>query len=250
MRVEQSSSFLLDIVRSTAGGKLGLAPFQRQYAWESDDVEALMKSLLRGWPIGSVTLWTPLAEEREFLTTKGRLGPIEHPDDVRTVVLDGQNRLASLVYASRVQDAPVDPAHPYSELEREVWFGQDILTADAESRSISFMPPNEASRGRRLPLGEILDATLFNRKRLMDLYREVDDRGLSDRDFNWLTDDVTNCIRNARITITHLVDATFEEARECYMTICRAGQPISREEFDLALSYSLSATPVGKAPRP
>jgi hypothetical protein len=31
-------------------------------------------------------------------------------------------------------------------------------------------------------------------------------------------------------------DASFDEARECYLTICRAGQPISEAEFDTAFN--------------
>ncbi|MCV9964559.1 DUF262 domain-containing protein [Pararhizobium sp. BT-229] len=250
MRVEQQSTFLLDMVRNAADGNLGLAPFQRQYVWTKEDVEKLMKSMLNKWPIGSFTTWTPEREERGLYPTKGRLGPVEHPKDVQTLVLDGQNRLASLIYASLVQSAPTEPAHPYSEREIDVWFGEEILVADFETKSITFMLPEESWSATRVPFGEIMDGTIFNRKRQMGIFRRALDLGMTDEAFNWLLDKIPNRVREARVTVTNLRDATLEEARECYMTICKAGQPISDEEFDMAFSYSIPAAATSKGPRP
>lgn len=250
MRVEQSSTFLLDIVRGAGHGQYGLAPFQRQYAWTREDVEKLMVSLIRKWPLGSFTLWTPPDEDRELYPTKGRLGPLEHAENVPVLILDGQNRLASLIYASLLSSAPSDPSHPYSECETEVWFGDEILVADFETKSVTFMPPEVSWSATRIPFGEIMDGTVFNRKRQMDVFRKALDLGMSDEAFNWLLDKLPNRVREARVTVTNLLEATFEEARECYMTICRAGQPISDEEFDRAFTYSAPTASGTEGPRP
>nr|WP_250807073.1 DUF262 domain-containing protein [Neorhizobium tomejilense] len=238
MRVEQSSNFLLDIVRSAAEGDFGLAPFQRQYAWTKDDVEKLLKSLVRKWPIGSFTLWTPPSADRELYPTKGRLGPLEHDESVRVLILDGQNRLASLIYASLVQSAPTSPAHPYSDEEIDVWFGEEILVADFATKSITFMHPSEAWTATRIPFGDIMDSTVFDRRRSMEVWQRAMDNGMTDEALDWLLDTLPNRIRETRVTTTNLLDATLEEARECYMTVCRAGQAITDEEFDRAFSYT------------
>lgn len=236
MRVEQTSSFLLDIVRGCYSSvDFGLAPFQRDYAWTKHDVESLLKSLTRRWPVGSFTIWQP--SEPGLYPTKGRLGPIEHPRNVRNLILDGQNRLASLIYASLIQSASKNPEHPYSAREIEVWFGNDILVADYATKSISFMSPDEAWSDTRAPFGDIMDATVFNRKRQFDVSSKLMDLGASDDAFDWLMDAVPSSIREARITVTTLLDASLDEARDCYLTICRAGQPISDKEFDYAFSY-------------
>jgi hypothetical protein len=250
MRVEQASTFLLDMVKNTAGGKLGLAPFQRQYVWKKEDVEKLMKSMVNKWPIGSFTVWTPSLEERGLFTTKGRLGPVEHPEDVATFVLDGQNRLASLIYASLAQSAPATPTHPYSEREIDVWFSDEILVADFETKSITFRPPDVSWSATRMPFGEIMDGTIFNRKRQLGIFQRALDLGMTDKALSWLLDDIPHLVREARITVTHLQNATLEQARECYMTICRAGQPISDEEFDMAFNYSTPTISTLKGPRP
>ncbi len=250
MRVEQTSSFLLDIVSRCSKGEYGLAPFQREYAWNRNDVESLLKSLMKKWPVGSFTMWTPT--EPGMYPTKGRLGPLEHPENVNELILDGQNRLASLIYASLLQTAPAHPEHPYSEREIEVWFGDEILVADFETKSISFMSPEAAWTNTRAPFGEIMDAAVFRRKRQIDVFNRMLDMGMSDESFNWLVDTVPNRVREARVTVTRLLDATLEEARECYMTICRAGQAISDEEFDRAFAYGNNTPDASttKAPRP
>jgi len=237
MRIEQNSTFLLDLVRGTGKGQYGLAPFQRQYVWNRDDVEKLLRSIMRRWPIGSFTLWSPVRAEREFFSTRGRIGPVEHAPDVETLILDGQNRLASLVYATLVQTAPASPAHPYSQEELDVWFGDDILVADFGERAIRFMPSAQAWSATKMPFGMIMDATVFNRIRQWDVFSRAQELGVADEALNWFMDEIPAMVREARVTATHLIGATLEEARECYMTICRAGQPISDEEFDLAFNY-------------
>ncbi|MBY3151398.1 DUF262 domain-containing protein [Rhizobium laguerreae] len=250
MRVEQSSNFLIDLVRDAALGNLGLAPFQRQYVWTKEDVEKLMKSMLNKWPIGSITTWTPSGDDRGQFPTKGRLGPVEHPEDVEMLVLDGQNRLASLIYASLLHQAPADPAHPYSDREIDVWFGDKILVADYATKSVAFRPRDQAWSATSAPFGELMDAFVFSRARQFEVLTTAERHGMGDVAMQWLMNNVPGFVRSARITTTNLRDATLEEARECYMTICRAGQPISDEEFDMAFSYASPIANASNAPLP
>lgn len=251
MRVEQTSSFLLDIVRGAGQGRYGLAPFQRQYVWDREDVEKLLKSLVREWPIGSFTLWTPPSADRELYPTKGRLGPIEHDESVSTLILDGQNRISTLIYASLVQTAPAAPAHPYSPEEIAVWFGDEVLVADYETKSITFMHPDEAWSATRVPFGNLMDCTVLRRARPTDLWEKaISGYGMQDDALNWLLDELPGRVREARVPITNLRDATLEEARDCYMTICRAGQPITDHEFDFAFTYAGPSASNNKGPKP
>ena len=56
-----------------------------------------------------------------------------------------------------------------------------------------------------------------------------------DEALTWL-DHVGSQLREARITITHIENATVEEAREAFLHISRAGVPMSQEDFDNALT--------------
>lgn len=238
------------MIKEAANGSLGLAPFQRQYVWTKEDVEKLMKSILNKWPVGSLTTWTPSSGERGQFPTKGRLGPVEHPGAVETLVLDGQNRLASLIYAPLLHKAPIDPAYPYSQQEIDVWFGDKILVADFATKSVTFRPRDQAWSATAAPFGDLMDAMVFSRARQFEVLTSAQGRGMDERTMQWLLNDVPGLVRSARITTTNLLDATIEQARECYMTICRAGQPISDEEFDMAFSYTNPVAQTPNGPRP
>jgi hypothetical protein len=246
MRVQQNSSFLIDIVRAAENGYFGLAPFQRNYVWTRDDVLKLMKSVVREWPLGAFTTWEPVPEERGLYPSRGRLGPVKHPELVNTLILDGQNRLASLIYASRLHDA--DPAADYSAEELEVWFGDEILAIDGARREVLFMPREEAWGPTCMPFGDVMDAMIFRKRtRSVDLYQKALSLGMDDETLDWITDKLPHSVLTARVVVTNLMHASFEEAKECYMTICRAGQPISDAEFEMAFSY---APPAREGMRP
>lgn len=237
MRVEQHGTFLLDIIRDVADGNCGLAPFQRAYAWEKEDVEKLMLSILRKWPVGSFTLWSPRREEQHDYVSRGRIGPIEHSPDASTLILDGQNRLASLVFASFIPTSNMTPETPYSDQELKVWFGSQVLVADAEQKRVVFVDEANAWSPTRAPFGEIMNATIFRRGRPLDVFDRMRSFGMSDHDLNWMLDDLPDFVRASRVTTTNLLNASYEEAKECYLTICRAGQPISEEEFEAAFNH-------------
>lgn len=79
-------STLLDEVDS---GIVLLPEFQRGYVWNRDQVRGLMRSLYRGYPVGSLLMWETAADDvavRGDVTGSG----------VRHLLLDGQQRITSL----------------------------------------------------------------------------------------------------------------------------------------------------------
>jgi hypothetical protein len=71
-------------------GHIALPEFQRGYVWNREQVRALMNSLYRGYPIGSLLVWVT---QTEGAATKGS-GEIA-PGIVK-LLLDGQQRITSL----------------------------------------------------------------------------------------------------------------------------------------------------------
>lgn len=45
---------LKDILRKVDDGKLQLPDFQRDYVWEDDDVQSLIASIAKGFPVGAL----------------------------------------------------------------------------------------------------------------------------------------------------------------------------------------------------
>jgi hypothetical protein len=89
---------LEDLLNTVEGGTAGLPAFQRDYDWSESDVVSLLATLLCDWPAGSLLL---MDGRPEFFQVRGFVGGPELRDDLRFVVLDGQQRLTGLFHAIR-----------------------------------------------------------------------------------------------------------------------------------------------------
>ncbi len=90
-----------------------LPAIQREFTWSTDKVAALFDSLMRGYPIGSFLFWQVKAAEsrdyvfygfiREYHELKARHCPRLDvaPDRPVTAILDGQQRLTSILIGLR-----------------------------------------------------------------------------------------------------------------------------------------------------
>ena len=92
---------LVDIVDEVISGQVRIPEFQRSFIWQWEDVKRLMDSIVRGYPIGSMLLWTRPAKQETL--SIGAL-KIEAPyTDAALWVVDGQQRLTSLVSSLHAQ---------------------------------------------------------------------------------------------------------------------------------------------------
>ena len=104
---------LHEILKSAAQDATLLVPdLQRPYVWTPSHVTLLVDSLLRGWPFGTLLLWSVRNEElagipsRPFWLVVDRTGDFDdqqvgksNPPAQFRMVLDGQQRLQSLLLA-------------------------------------------------------------------------------------------------------------------------------------------------------
>ncbi|MCT2277503.1 DUF262 domain-containing protein [Micromonospora chalcea] len=96
-----------DLVRDVTAGLVRIPPFQRSFKWEGSDIVRLFDSLLRGFPIGNLLLW-----QRPAPAQRLQVGPldIEAPEVTAALwVVDGQQRIVSIVGALTMADQAVDP---------------------------------------------------------------------------------------------------------------------------------------------
>lgn len=84
-----------DLLRHASAGRIRVPPFQRGFKWEREDVRKLIDSIWRGYPIGTLLLWSktgpaglvPLGDLRFEVSEQGHAW----------YVVDGQQRIVSLV---------------------------------------------------------------------------------------------------------------------------------------------------------
>lgn len=103
---------ILKAASSDQGATLLVPDLQRPYVWTPSQVTLLVDSLLRGWPFGTLLLWSVHKEElagipsRPFWRVVDRTGEFDdqqvgksNPPAQFRMVLDGQQRLQSLLLA-------------------------------------------------------------------------------------------------------------------------------------------------------
>lgn len=88
-------------------GRIRIPRFQRPFRWERDDIRQLFDSIFRGYPVGNLLMWRRPASAGVL-----EIGPLvvnaaQRPDALW--VVDGQQRITSLVGALAASDETVDP---------------------------------------------------------------------------------------------------------------------------------------------
>lgn len=254
MRIQQSSTFLNAVLDHVEAGRFVPALFQRPYVWGTEDVEAFWTSVVERYPLGSFLLWTPTPDIDVTAVGRRRIGPVmAEAGPYSSLVLDGQNRLASYAWSLADTTAPgwreafeasLPEGSELSPDEAATWFSGTFLAADPDERTVRFRRPEEAETSLLVPAALLADTRrLWKFLRAHPAWR---DETMSDAQMEWLND-AAQAMMEARVTVTDLREATREDALKAFRHIARVGQPISEEHFEAALAF---AFPDAAAPGP
>ena len=85
-----------DLLKDVESGRIGLPDLQRQFVWKDNKVRDLLDSMIKGYPIGYLILWSSPEEYENTKTIGNNDKTYVRPDDL---VIDGQQRLTSLLAA-------------------------------------------------------------------------------------------------------------------------------------------------------
>lgn len=97
---------LRDLLNEAHEGRLQLPDFQRSYVWEDDDVQTLITSVAKGYPIGAfLSLQTGGKVGFKPRLLEGVVGKGGGHTSPKDLLLDGQQRLTSLYQAIYSKDA-------------------------------------------------------------------------------------------------------------------------------------------------
>lgn len=112
---------LVSLVEQAYEGKICLPDFQRDFVWPPDQIADLLRSILRGYFVGSLLLLRCDRDKPPFSPTLLRgAKSIYAENKPELLLLDGQQRLTSLIYALTAPDLPLKGA----KLRR--WFFIDL----------------------------------------------------------------------------------------------------------------------------
>jgi hypothetical protein len=214
MEVRTSAGYLTYLLGDIRKGETVPARFQRPYVWKKPDVEAFWTSIIKGYPLGSFLLWKP----KEPCKGRDSLGPIKIAAcDKPSLILDGQNRLVTLAWSIS------DPDEYYHcDLPGYDVFKEEILTLDPYEKNVRFMKKSEV-HGMMMPVHYLTNnANVFYRKNWKS---DEDDAAI-----DWL-EQAGYKLRESKIVITTILDASPEEAKEAFLHIARAGVPMSEGDF-------------------
>lgn len=123
---------LKDILKKVDEGKLQLPDFQRDYVWDDDDVQSLIASIAKGFPVGALlTLETGGQVSFKPRTLAGVATVNPNPEEL---LLDGQQRMTSLFQAMYCKQ-PIR-TRKQNKVEIERFYYLDIAKAASDAANI------------------------------------------------------------------------------------------------------------------
>jgi hypothetical protein len=221
-----------DLLDSVMSGEYRVPRFQRPYVWSPEDMLQLFDSVLKGYPIGSLLIWQT---ERSDITSLSEIGPISLPGSgplVKSYVVDGHQRLATLLGVLKLPDN-----HPCDRLEDwRWWIAYDLI----EEQFVHLKGSCGSIPLHFLPLRNILRTVDFARRTRdiasSSMYSEGEASLLLDK-----ADAVQRSIREYRLPLTILKNGSIDDAVTIFARINQRGRDMTPDQMLSALTYSDSA---------
>ena len=217
--------FLGKLVERVAAGRIRIPRFQRSFVWKQPDLSTLLDSVLRGFPIGSILVWDTEAN----MESTSRIGPVEigsRPDGVVGYLLDGQQRVSTLVGTLRLTDH-MDPI--VDQIDWRIHYDLDER-AFIDRRKLPKDPDP-----RYFPVRSLLNTADFF-ETCRRIQQQVDDEQRAQR---WLdeADRLSSAFRDYQLPLIHIREADLEGAVTVFARLNRTGRKMTADELVSALTY-------------
>lgn len=108
-KITPTNPRLAALLADVSRGNIKIPAFQREYVWKDEQIMSLLDSIYRGYPVGSLLLWST----KESLKHERNVGGFQLPDTPEdypvNYLLDGQQRLTTLYGVFNSDAATADP---------------------------------------------------------------------------------------------------------------------------------------------
>ncbi len=217
--------FLGRLVERVAAGKIRVPRFQRTFVWKQPALSALLDSVRRGFPIGSILVW----HTEEDIESTSRIGPIgisPRPGGSVGYLLDGQQRVSTLTGTLRLT-SDMDPI--MDQIDWRLYYDLDER-AFVDHRKLG----NDPSP-RYFPVRNLLNTAGFF-EACRRIQQQVDGEHLTRR---WLdeADRLASAFRDYQLPLISIREADLESAVTVFARLNRTGRKMAADELVSALTY-------------
>jgi len=205
------------LMELVSAGRVRMPKFQREFKWEASDQRALLDSIYRGYPVGTLLLWKNPPSGSE--ATRGLRGAAPTPQGELFLVVDGQQRITTLWNALGRKPEPKESALVF-EMQTGT-FRSRPLTRD----ELDGLPPSGCSDNQlpAVPVYLLLDAALLSEWVPQELSRETRRRYF----------DLGKHLREYQLATYTVENADLEVLRDVFGRLNTSGKPMTRDEvFD------------------
>ena len=148
MEIMPDKRKVVGLVEQAHAGKICLPNFQRDFVWTREEVADLVRSIIRGYFIGSLLLLRCEPANPPFAPVFLRgAEPTYREPRPELLVLDGQQRLSSLIYALTAPDLSLKD----SSQRRWFFVNLDVLLSEPDSDDVVFDRAKRELRGLDIP---------------------------------------------------------------------------------------------------
>lgn len=224
------------LLQEVLGGEIRVPRFQRpgtEVTWRPAQRGDLLDSIFRGYPVGTILLWSTTRPVRTISTVGGAEIPqAETSGRPRRLLLDGHQRLSTLIALLGPGLSDFQRAGGGAGAADETWVF-DVGGGEGDGRSrerFVLLKAGEQPGAEQIPLGLVLDRVKLNawvrdRHHLTPAEVQVAD-ALRDR------------LREYGVPVVTLVAEKLSEATESFKRINSSGVPMSDFHMVTALAYA------------
>ncbi len=219
-----------DLLNDVKNGKIGLPDLQRPFVWKDNKVRELLDSMIKGYPIGYIMLWSS-PEDYENTGHIGKNDKIySQPDDL---VIDGQQRLTALLaalYGVKIRDK--------NYKERNIKIAFNPLTREFEVWSKTYDTPewiNDISKA--FEADDNHEISKFRREfvKALNEYREKNEKPVLTQDEEDLIEDNIKTLLDLKLyflpTLKINSKASEEDVSDIFVRVNSGGQKLTEKNF-------------------
>lgn len=214
-KITPSNPRLSSLLTDVAKGNIKIPVFQREYVWDDEQIMSLLDSIYRGFPVGSLLLWST----KEALKHERNVGGFELPttpeDYPVNYVLDGQQRLTTLYGV----------------------FNSDAKTSApelADRFSVCFVPSTEEF----IHYAEADPKTSINLRVILDTTKLLPEMTRFDDGMKTVIANLTERFKDYEFPVVTIRDRTNQEVCRVFQRINSSGTSLSTLELLAAWTWS------------